>query len=141
MEQSEIDALIATADKRAVYLNQVEHAKAKFRSLNVLYWEGHTFELSQEFMAYLFVRYMSWLTPKETTDSNKLMEDALLGKAGEPPEPVILLDKNDEPVSVANMTKFVEAVEECNTEALNYWFDTYTALKHAQTTSELIEVG
>ena len=124
MEQSELDELVAAADKRAVYVNQVEHAKAKFRSLNVLYWEGHIFELNQGFMSYLYIKYMELLT---STD-----EDA---------DPIILLDKNEEPVQIDDLNKFVEEVEECHTEALNYYNDTYTALKLSRTTSELIEVG
>jgi prepilin-type processing-associated H-X9-DG protein len=124
MEQSELDALIAAADKRAVYVNQVEHAKAKFRSLNVLYWDGHIFELNQGFLSYLYIKYMEVLTSKN--------EDA---------DPVILLDKNDEPVLIEDISKFIESVEECHTEALNYYHDTYSALKLARTTAELIEVG
>ena len=133
MEQSELDALIATADKRAVYVNQVEHAKAKFRSLNVLYWEGHIFELNQGFLSYLFITYMSWLTTRDRQTEGKPIDI--------PFEPIILLDKNDEPVQITDLSKFVEEVEECNTEALNYYHDTYTALRLSRTTAELIEVG
>jgi hypothetical protein len=133
MEQSELDALIAAADKRAVYVNQVEHAKAKFRSLNVLYWEGHIFELNQGFLSYLYIRYMDWLTTRDRQTEGKPIDIPL--------EPVILLDKNEEPVLVEDMTKFVEEVEECHTEALNYYQDTYSALQLSRTTSELIEVG
>ena len=126
MEQSELDALVAAADKRAVYANQVEHAKAKFRSLNILAWDGHIFELNQGFLSYLYIRYMEVLTSEDY-----------------PPDPVILLDKNEEPVLIepTEFKKFIDEVEECHTEALNYYSDTYTALQLSRTTSELIEVG
>lgn len=133
MEQSELDALIAAADKRAVYVNQVEHAKAKFRSLNVLYWEGHVFELNQGFLSYLYIKYMEWLSIREGHLQGKPIDIPL--------EPIILLDKNEEPVQITDLNKFIEEVEECHTEALNYYHDTYTALKLSRTASELIEVG
>jgi len=60
MDQSQIDNLIATADRRAVYINQVEHAKERFRSLNILAWEGHIFELTPGFLSLVAIRYMSW---------------------------------------------------------------------------------
>jgi hypothetical protein len=133
MEQSELDALIAAADKRAVYVNQVEHAKARFRSLNVLYWEGHVFELNQGFLSYVYIKYMDWLSTRERQAGGKPIEI--------PREPVIFLDKNEEPVQITDMDRFVEDLDECHTEALNYYNDTYTALKLSRTTSELIEVG
>jgi prepilin-type processing-associated H-X9-DG protein len=133
MEQTKIDELIAAADKRAVYINQVEHAKAKFRSLNVLYWDGHIFELNQGFLSYLYIKYMEWLSTRERQAQGKPIDIPL--------EPVILLDKNEEPVQIDDLNKFVEEVEECHTEALNYYNDTYIALKLSRTTSELIEVG
>lgn len=133
MEQSELDALIAAADKRAVYVNQVEHAKAKFRSLNVLYWEGHVFELNQGFLSYLYIKYMEWLSTREGRLQGKPIDIPL--------EPVILLDKKEEPVQIIDLNKFIEEVEECHTEALNYYHDTYSALQLSRTASELIEVG
>jgi len=133
MEQSELNALVAAADKRAVYLNQVEHAKAKFYSLNVLYWEGHIFELNQGFLSYVFIRYMEWLSSREKQAAGKSIDI--------PFEPIIFLDKNDEPVLVEDMNKFIEAIEEAHTEALNLYHDTYFSLKLARTTAELIEVG
>jgi len=128
MEQSELDALVTAADKRAVYLNQVEHAKAKFRSLNVLYWEGHVFELHQNFIAYVYIKYHATMPAHGTIPAHV-------------PDPVIFLDKKDEPVLITDLKRFFEEMEECHTEALNYYLDTYSELKHAQTTIELIEVG
>ena len=128
MEQSELDTLIAAADKRAVYINQVEHAKAKFRSLNVLYWGGHAFELHQNFVAYVYIKYHATMPVHGTIPSHA-------------PDPVIFLDKNDEPVLITDLKRFFEEVEECHTEALNYYYDTYADLQLATTTAELIEVS
>ncbi len=121
MDQAEIDLLIAYADRRAVYINQVEHAKERFRSLNILAWEGHIFELSLIFMSYVCLSYMEWLTSKK--------------------EPVIFLDKNDEPVQIEDMTRFVERIQECHNEALSDYHDTYLSLQLAQDTEELIGVS
>lgn len=133
MDQEKIDELIATADKRAVYINQVEHAKERFRSLNVMYWEGHVFELSQGFLSFVFIKYMEHLTTQEKihpVDGSDIQ-----------PTPVIFLDKNDEPVLIEDMTAFVETLEEAHTEALNDYYDTYSRLRLARSAEELIEVA
>jgi len=127
MEQSKLDALVAAADKRAVYINQVEHAKAKFRSLNILAWEGHIFELHQNFVAFVYIKYQSAMPPRGTIASSD-------------PDPVIFLDKNDEPVMITDLKRFFEEVEGCHTEALNYYYDAYAELQNAHTATELIEV-
>jgi len=133
MEQPEIDELIASADRRAVYINQVEHAKERFRSLNILAWEGHIFELNQGFLSYVHFMYMEWMLKRVRQAEGKPIDISF--------EPVILLDKNDEPVQIENMTEFIESIEECHTEALNYYYDIYSRLQLAQNTEELIEVS
>jgi len=50
------------------------------------------------------------------------------------------LDKNNEPVLIENMDKFVESIDECHTEALNGYYETYDRLRNARTSEELIEV-
>ena len=124
MDQAEIDQLIASADRRAVYINQVEHAKERFRSLNILVWEGHVFKLDQTFITYVCLSYMEWLT----TDEDKRT-------------PIIFLDKNEEPVQIEDMTEFITRGQECHTDALNDYYDTYSSLQRAQSTEELIEVS
>jgi len=135
MERPDIDELIERADRRAVYINQVKHAKEAFRAQNVLFWERHPFELTQEFMGYVALNYINWLTEKSTFSQ----------PAGIPPEtnsdPIIFLDKNDEPVMIEDMTLFVETMEEVHTEALNQYYNTYSKLQLARSTEELIEVG
>jgi hypothetical protein len=116
MEQAEIDRLIETTDRRAVFINQVSHAKDRFRMLNVLAWEGHIFELTPEFCSYVILQF----TLKEAC---------------------ILLDKNDEPVLINDLSEFVEQMGENHTEALNEYHDSYQRLKLAKTTEELIEVA
>jgi hypothetical protein len=133
MEQAEIDKLIAAADRRAVYINQVEHAKERFHSLNVLYWEGHVFELNQGFLSYVNFMYMDWTLKRVRQAEGKPIEI--------PYEPVVFLDKNDEPVLIKNMDEFVEAIEECHTEALNDYHDIYSRLQLARNTEELIEAS
>ena len=133
MEQSELDILVAAADKRAVYANQVEHAKAKFRSLNILYWEGHIFELHQNFVAFVYIKYQSAYSNAEAQTQGKCIDITL--------DPVIFLDKNDEPVLITDLKRFFEEVEECHTEALNYYHDTYADLRRSETTAELIAVS
>jgi hypothetical protein len=120
MEQTEIDRLIATADRRAVYINQVEHAKERFRTLNVLVWDGHTFALTPSFVAYTLLQFMS-----------SQIDDT----------PVILLDKNDEPVLVQDFPEFVDQMQERHAEALNDYQDRYDRLQLAKNTEELIEVS
>lgn len=132
MEQSKLDTLIAAADKRAVYINQVEHAKAKFRSLNILAWEGHIFELHQNFVAFVYIKYQSAYTKAEAETQGKCIDIMI--------DPVIFLDKNDEPVLITDLKRFFEEIEECHTEALNYYYDAYTELQNAHTATELIEV-
>ena len=124
MDQAEIDQLIASADRRAVYINQVEHAKERFRSLNILVWEGHVFKLDQNFIAYLCLSYMEWLT----TNEDKRI-------------PPIFLDQNEEPVEIEDMTEFVTRGQECHDVALHDYHDTYSSLQRAQNTEELIEVS
>ena len=124
MDQAEIDQLIASADRRAVYINQIEHAKEKFRSLNILVWEGHVFQLTPSFISYLCLSYMEWLT----TDEDKRT-------------PVILLDKNEEPVQIEDFTEFVQRGQEYHNEALRAYYETYSSLQRAQSTEELIEVS
>jgi hypothetical protein len=124
MDQTEIDQLIASADRRAVYINQVEHAKERFRSLNILVWEGHVFKLDQNFITYVCLSYMEWLT----TDKDKR-------------PPAIFLDKNEEPVQIEDLTEFVRRGQECHNDALRDYYDTYSSLQRAQSTEELIEVS
>lgn len=124
MEQSEIDELITSADRRAVYTNQLEHAKERYRSMNILAWEGHIFELNHHFIATVYMFYMEWVT----TDENART-------------PIIFLDKNEEPVMISDMVYFVEQIQERHTEALNDYYDTYNSLQLARTTEELIEVS
>jgi len=133
MEQSEIDELIASADRRAIYINQVEHAKERFHSLNILAWEGHIFELNHGFLSYVHFMYMEWMLKRVRLAEGKPIEI--------PSESVIILDKNDEPVQIENMTEFIESIEECHTEALNYYYDIYSRLQLAQNTEELIEAS
>lgn len=132
MEQPNIEELITTADKRAVYLNQVEHAKAKFHSLNILAWDGHIFELHQNFIAYVHIKYMECISNREKKMAGKSIDI--------PFDPVIFLDKNDEPVMITDLGEFYEEMVERNSEALNYYYDIYSQLQRAQTAAELIEV-
>jgi hypothetical protein len=133
MEQAEIDKLIAAADRRAVYINQVEHAKERFHSLNVLYWEGHIFELNHGFLSYVYIKYMDWLTSRDRQAMGKSIDIPL--------EPILFLDKNDEPVLIKDMNEFIEAIEEMHTEALNDYHDIYSRLQLARNTEELIEAS
>lgn len=120
MESDEIARLITTADRRALYVNQVEHAKERYRALNILAWDGHIFELTPNFVTYVLLQFMS------------NQHDG---------QPVILLDKNDEPVMVDNIEQFVDEMQEKHTEALNDYHDTYQRLRLAQDNQELIEVA
>ena len=120
MERDELDRLIKTADRRALYTNQVEHAKERFRALNVLAWDGHIFELTPHFVTYVLLQFMS-----NQQDGS----------------PVILLDKNDEPVLIEDMHEFVDQMQERHTEALNEYYDKYTKLRLAQDNQELIEAA
>ena len=121
MEQSRLAKLVKTADRRALYINQVEHAKARFHALNVFAWEGHIFELTPTFIAYVILQFMS---SQEGGDI-----------------PVILLDKNDEPLLVIDMEEFVDQMQEKHTEALNDYHDRYEQLTLAKSNEELIEVA
>lgn len=132
MEQSEIDKLIAAADRRAVYINQVEHAKERFRSLNILTWEGHIFELNQGFLSQVHFIYMEWMLKRVRQAEGKPIDI--------PFEPVIFLDKNEEPVAIGNMTEFVESIEERHQEALNEYYDIYSKLQAAKNTTDIIGV-
>lgn len=132
MEQPEIDELIAAADRRAVYINQVEHAKERFRSLNILTWEGHIFELNQGFLSYVNIIYMEWMLKRVRQAEGKGINV--------PFEPVILLDKNEEPVAIENMEEFVESLQERHQEALNEYYDIYSKLQAAKNTTDIIEV-
>jgi len=123
MEKIDIDQIVAKADRRAVYLNQVKHAKDTFRARNILAWDGHIFELSESFLSYVYIRFMEWTTSVE-----------------ESPDPIIILDKNEEPVLVEDVMAFVDAINEAHAEALNEYYDTYSRLQHAQSTEELIGV-
>ena len=120
MERAEIDRLIQTADRRALYVNQVAHAKERFHALNVLAWEGHIFELTTHFVTYVLLQFMS-----NQADG----------------QPVILLDKNDEPVLVENISQFVDEMQERHTEALNDYHDVYSRITLAQDNQEVIEVA
>lgn len=120
MEQSRLTELVKTADRRALYINQVEHAKERFRTLNVLAWKGHIFDLTPNFLAYVVLQFMS----------SQLNDDT----------PVILLDKNDEPVLVMDIEEFVDQMQEKHTEALNDYHDRYQRLVLAKSNEELIEV-
>lgn len=131
MEPPKFEQLVERADRRAIYINQVKHAKETFRARNVLFWEGHRFELTQEFMSYIMIRYVSWLADASSYPP-KQPEDA---------DPIIFLDKNDEPVLISDMNKFVAEVEDVHASALNEYYDTYSRLQYAQSTEELIEVG
>lgn len=124
MDQPEIDQLIASADRRAVFINQVGHAKERFRSRNTLVWEGHVFTLDQGFITYLCLSYMEWLT----TDKDKRSR-------------VIFLDKNEEPVQIEDLTEFITRAQECHNDALSDYYDTYSSLERAQSTEELIEIS
>ncbi|GAG44881.1 unnamed protein product, partial [marine sediment metagenome] len=109
MEKSEIDKLLATADRRAVYINQVEHAKEKFRTLNILAWDGHIFELDPSFVCYVLLQFMS-----SQADGDM---------------PIILFDKNSEPVLIEDLSEFVDQMQEKHTEALNEYLDIYSRLQ------------
>ena len=121
MEQNEIDELIASADRRALYTNQVEHAKERFRAMNVLAWDGHIFELTPYFVTYVLLQFMS------------AQHDGAIG--------AILLDKNDEPVMVTDLSEFVDQMQERHSEALNDYHDKYASLQLAKDTTEIIEVA
>ncbi len=121
MEREELDRLIQTADRRALYINQVEHAKERFRTLNILAWDGHIFELTPNFVTYVLLQFMS-----SQHDGGA---------------PVILLDKNDEPVLVDDMERFVDEMQERHAEALNDYHDTYSKLRLAENNQELIEAA
>jgi len=131
MEKLETDELITRADRRAVYINQVEHAKERFRSLNILAWEGHIFELTPTFLSFVAIRYMSWQSTRIGIAGGKPIDIPL--------EPVLFLDKNDEPVLIEDMDKFIESIDECHTEAMNDYYDKYSRLQIARTTEEMIE--
>lgn len=124
MEQDDITRLIEATDHRALFINQVSHAKARFHMLNVLAWEGHIFELTPTFFAYAILQFMS---------SKASIHDELVSTT--------LLDKNDEPVLVTDLAEFVDQMQERHAEALNEYQDTYQRLKLAQSTRELIEVA
>ena len=125
MDKTDIDTIVARADRRAVYLNQVKHAKDTFRARSVLAWEGHIFELTQPFLSYVYVRFIEWASDKNHGEES----------------PIIFLDKNDEPVLVEDMSEFVNQMDEVYNEALNEYHDTYSRLQLAQSTEELIEVA
>ena len=133
MDQDRTDELIARADRRAVYANQVEHAKERFRSLNVLAWEGHLFELTPAFLSFVALIYTSRQAGRIKLAIGMLSSDV-------PQSPVMILDKNDEPVLIEDMDKFIEAIDECHTEAMNGYYDTYSKLQAARTAEELIAV-
>jgi len=131
MEQSQIDKILTDADRRAVYVNQVEHAKERFLSLNVLYWDGHVFKLTRELFSYV----ETLLTDSRT--------HIVLCMAVMPKRVVshILLDDNNEPVLIPDIEAFLEQMQENHTEALNQYYDTYTKLRESQTAQELIEAS
>ncbi len=120
MEREELDRLIQTADRRALYTNQVAHVKERFRALNVLAWEGHIFELTPHFVTYVLLQFMS------------NQQDGAS---------VVLLDKNEEPVLIEDMGEFVDQMQERHSEALNDYHDAYTKLRLAKDNQELIEVA
>ena len=122
MDQERLDQLIAGADKRAAYTNQVDHAKERFRLLNTLAWNGHIFELTPHFMGYVILQFMS------AQDSGAS-------------DPIILLDRNDEPVLIEEPADFVDQMHERHHEALNEYHDTYLSLQLARSTEEIIEAA
>lgn len=115
-----LDKLVEDADRRALYTNQVAHAKERYYALNVLAWEGHFFNLTTEFMCFVYLRFMA----QQDTG-----------------EPVILLDRNDEPVLIEDLERFVDHMDEKHTEAINDYYDAYKRLAEARTNRELIEVA
>ena len=119
MEQSDIDNLIQTADLRAVYVNQVGHAKDRFRALNRMFWEGHEFEVTQSFYCYVVLQFMAAQVDGAIT--------------------TILLDINEEPVMIEDLNEFVDMMQEEHAEALNEYHDLYDKLKYGRDADELIE--
>ena len=122
MKPPKVEELIERADRRAVYINQVKHAKEAFRARNVLFWEGHPFDLTQQFLSYVCLQYMNWTSAEDK-------------------DPVIILDRNDEPVLIEDMDQFVAELEDIHAQALNAYHDIYSRLQLAQSAEELIEVG
>lgn len=115
MSQSDIEELLAATNHRAALVNQIEHAKQRFRATNVLFWEGHAFDLSYGFIEYV----------------ERHRED----------ESVILLDRKEEPVLIEDIEEFFDSALEAHAEALNDYYDTYSRLMKAKTAAEVIEAA
>jgi hypothetical protein len=116
-----IKQIVAQADRRALFRNQIEHAKARYHALNVLSWEGHYFELTPEFITTVM---MSFVQKQANSES-----------------PTIVLDKNEEPVLIESLADFIDQIHETHDEAINDYYDRYRRLTSAHSNEELIRVS
>jgi hypothetical protein len=117
----ELQRITNTADRRALYLNQLGHFKEKFHISNTLTVDGHKFNLTTDFVSYVLLQFM--------------VSQASGGDA-----PIVVLDSNELPVVIPSILDFVDDVQERHTEALNEYADLYKRLIDAKNNQELLEV-
>ena len=120
-----IASLVAATNRRAAFINQVEHAKQQFEARIQFAWDGHYFTLDYAFMTYAGMTFIEWSMAKQKRT----------------PPPVIFLDNSCEPVLIEDFEEFMDAITEAEQEALNDYYDQYKRLKEAKTTEQLYEVA
>ena len=116
--EAELADLLDVLDYRAIQINQIELAKERFRVRRVLMWDGHSFDLTQEFILYASARMAE--------------EDY-----------AILLDRNEEPVLIeaGQKQEFLAKMNTTYNEALNEYHDRYAKMKKARNSMEVIEAA
>ena len=120
MQIEDLEQIIDVADSRALYLNQLGHLKEKFRISNTMTFEGHVFELTPHFVSYVLLQFMSSQHDGDV--------------------PIILIDRDGEPVVIPNTAEFVDDMQDRHTEALNDYADAYKRLRDANDKTEMLEV-
>lgn len=115
--------LVAATNRRAAFVNQVEHAKQQYEARLQFAWLGHYFTLDRAFMVHTGLMFIQWKMTAENT------------------HPIILLDNSNEPVLIDDFEEFMDSITGAEQEALNDYYDQYTRLKEADSVEKLFEVA
>lgn len=123
-EQEEISKLISKTNKRAAYLNQLEHARREFKVKTTFAWEGNFFTLDYALLSYVLLQYNL---------QNNVSEHV------EYPG-IILINSDGLPLLVEDVDAFLDEAQRVYNTALNRYHDKVRKLKNAETLEELYKV-
>lgn len=123
-EEEEIKKVISKTNKRAAYLNQLEHARREFKVKTTFAWGGNFFTLDYALLSYVLLQHNL---------QNNVSEHVTYPG-------VILINSDGLPFLVEDVDAFLDEAQRVYHSALNRYYDKVKKLKDAKTLEELYKV-